>query len=70
LVVPVGTTREIILRMRAETVKALANPEVIRLFHNTGYEITGTTPEKLAEIIRGESQMWAQVIREAGIRAE
>ena len=29
-----------------------------------------TTPEKLAEIIRDESAMWAQVIREANIRPE
>ena len=29
-----------------------------------------TTPEKLTEIIRDESRMWAQVIREANIRPE
>lgn len=34
------------------------------------YEITGTTAEKLAVIIRSESHMWAQVIREANIRPE
>ena len=69
-VAPAGTPREIIVRIQSETVKVLANPEVAKLFHNTGYEITGTTPEKLAEIIQNESRMWAQVIREAGIKAE
>ncbi|HTD90933.1 MAG TPA: tripartite tricarboxylate transporter substrate-binding protein, partial [Burkholderiales bacterium] len=69
-VAPTGTPREVIARVHSETVKALVSPDVSRLFHNIGYEITGTTPEKLAEIIRSESLMWAQVIREAHIRPE
>ncbi len=70
MVVPAGTPRGIVMRMHGEIIKALAMPEVTRLFHNIGYEITGTTPEKLAEIIRDESRLWARVIREANIRPE
>ena len=70
MVVPAGTPREIVTRMHGEIIKALATPEVTRLFHNIGYEITGTTPEKLADIIRDESRLWAQVIREAKIQPE
>ena len=70
IVAPAGTPRGIVMRMHGEIIKALATPEVTRLFHNIGYEITGTTPEKLAEIILEESRLWARVIREAGIRPE
>ena len=70
MVVPAGTPRPIIMRMHAEVTRALANADVVKLFYNTGYEVTATTPEKLAEIIRDESRMWAQVIREANIRPE
>ena len=67
---PAGTPRAIVMRMHSEIIKALATPEVTRLFHNIGYEITGTTPEKLAEIILEESRLWSRVIREANIRPE
>ena len=70
MVVPAGTPRGIVMRMHGEIIKALATPEVTRLFHNIGYEITGTTPEKLAEIILEESRLWARVIHEANIRPE
>ncbi len=70
MVVPAGTPRPIIMRMHTEVTRALANADVVKLFYNTGYEVTATTPEKLAEIIRDESKMWAQVIREANIRPE
>lgn len=68
--VPAGTPAAVIRRIHDETVKVLALPDVVRFLHNTGYEINATTPEKLAEIIRSESQTWAKVIRDANIRAD
>jgi hypothetical protein len=35
-----------------------------------GYSPTGTTPEEYADIKRKETAMWANVIKEAKIRAE
>jgi tripartite-type tricarboxylate transporter receptor subunit TctC len=70
LLAPAGTPRAVIDRLHSETVKVLRLPEVGVLFNNVGYEVTGTTPEQLAEIIRAESAMWAKVIRSANIRAD
>lgn len=70
MTVPAGTPAAVIRRIHDETVKVLALPDVVKFLHNTGYEINGTTPEKLAEIMRNESQIWAKVIREANIRAD
>jgi tripartite-type tricarboxylate transporter receptor subunit TctC len=67
---PAGTPPAIVKRLHAETVRVLRAPDLIKLIHNVGYEPTGTTPEALAELIRTESQTWAKVIKEAGIRAE
>ena len=65
-----GTPRDIIARLHDETVKVLRLPEIGQLLNNIGYEPTGTTPEQLADIIRNESALWAQVIKDANIRAE
>jgi len=70
LLAPAGTPRRIVDRLHAETVKVLRLPDVREQFNNVGYEPTGTTPEELANIIRSESAMWANVIRSANIRAE
>lgn len=70
VVAPRGTPHEIITRLNAEIVKVLRAPEVAALVRNVGYEPTGTTPEELAAIIKGESATWAKVIREANIRAD
>ena len=69
-VAPAGTPRAVINRIHAESVKVLRMPEVAKPINNLGYEVTGTTPEELAEIIRSESAMWAKVIKDAKIRAE
>ena len=70
ILAPAGTPRAIVSRVHGETVKALQLPDVRAAFNNVGYEVTGTTPEQLAEIIRSESAMWAKLIREANIRAD
>ncbi len=69
-VAPAGTTRSIIARVHAETVKVLRLPGIRELINNVGYEPTGTTPEQLAEIIRTETAIWAKVIKDAGIKPE
>ena len=70
MTVPAGTPAAVIRRIHDETVKVLALPDVVKFLHNLGYEINASTPEKLAEIMRSESQTWAKVIRDANIRAD
>lgn len=70
LLAPAGTPRAVIDRVHGETVKVLRLPEIRELFNKVGYEVTGTTPEQLAQIIRSESALWAKVIKDANIRAD
>jgi tripartite-type tricarboxylate transporter receptor subunit TctC len=70
ILAPAGTPRAIVNRLHTETVKALQLNEVRTAFNNVGYEVTGTTPEQLTEIIRRESAMWAKLVKEADIRAD
>jgi tripartite-type tricarboxylate transporter receptor subunit TctC len=71
LVAPMGTPREIILRMNAELNKALASPDLIERQTAEGAIIDsspGSTPEAFGNWIAAEYERWGKVIKEAGIR--
>ncbi len=67
IVVPAGTSADIIRRLNAEAIRAVAEPEVKRVFEEQGYEVVGSTPEAFDKWIAHESQKWGRVIREHGI---
>ena len=66
---PAGVPRDIIARLNAETVRALAMPEVRERILATGNEPNSSTPEELAAFVREEIAKWAKVIRVAGVKA-
>lgn len=67
---PTGTPRSIVSRLHSEITKVLKMPDTRELFNRVGYEVTGTTPEQLAAIIKTETAIWAKVIKAANIKAE
>jgi tripartite-type tricarboxylate transporter receptor subunit TctC len=69
LMAPAGTPQPIIDRLHAETVKALAIPEVRAALVNLGLDVIGGTPAEFAAVIKTETPYWAKVIKEAGIKA-
>jgi tripartite-type tricarboxylate transporter receptor subunit TctC len=67
---PAGTAREIVTRLHAEIVRALAQPDVRERLAADGAEPVGSTPEQFAAFIKSEIDKWARVARAAGIHAE
>ncbi|NBQ89237.1 MAG: tripartite tricarboxylate transporter substrate binding protein, partial [Betaproteobacteria bacterium] len=67
---PAGTPMEIIRRINAATVAALAQPEVRERTIASGNEPISSTPEELGAFIRNELAKNARVIKAAGIKAE
>ena len=67
IVVRAGTPPDIIRRLNAEVVKALADSEVRRAFENQGNEVVGSTPEAFDKWIVEESHKWGRLIRERRI---
>jgi tripartite-type tricarboxylate transporter receptor subunit TctC len=63
---PAGMPREIVARLNAEILRALATDVKERL-QSQGYEVIGSTPEALGEWLRAESARWGRVIREQRI---
>jgi tripartite-type tricarboxylate transporter receptor subunit TctC len=68
LLAPKGTPQDILNKLHAETVTALALPNVRRKFDELGLEPVGNTPAEFAAIIRKETPEWAKVIKDAGIK--
>jgi tripartite-type tricarboxylate transporter receptor subunit TctC len=69
-VVPAKTPREIVARLNAETLKALADPAVKEKLADMGVVITAGTPEQFAEFIKAETDRWAGLIRSSGIQPD
>lgn len=70
LVVPAGTSREIIERLHAAVMKALSAPELRQQFALQGAEPSPSTPQRFEEFIREEIARWQKVAREAGVKPE
>jgi tripartite-type tricarboxylate transporter receptor subunit TctC len=64
------TPKPIVARLHAETVKALALPDVRQRLEGVGFEIVGSTPDEFAAYIRSEIAKWAKVVAASGIKVE
>ena len=64
------TPRDIVVRLHAETVKALADGVIGQRLAAQGFDPVGTTPEQFAELIRRDLARLKKVIASAKFRAE
>ena len=68
--VPAKTPGAIVGRLHDAALKAVALPDVQQAMSRQGLESEAGTAQQLAERIRAETAMWAEVVRSAGIKAE
>ena len=68
--VPAGTPRDIVTRLNADIVKAVANEKVARSIVASGLEPVTTTPEQFAAYIREQTITWGKVAKAARIPVE
>ena len=69
VLVPTGTSREIVSRLNTEVNKALASPEVQKSLAADGSETRGGTADEFGRFIVDETQRWGKLIKAAGIKA-
>lgn len=70
ILAPSALPRDILDRLHAATVRAIATPQVTHLFTNLG-TLPGTdSPDEFREFMRAETAKWARVFRSAGIKTE
>ncbi len=70
LVAPAGTPADIIAKLNGAFVKALQDPAVAERIRPLGADPVPSTPEGFAQFIQSESDKWAKVVAEAGVKAE
>ncbi len=70
LVAPRGTAPEIVARLHAALVQALAVPDVIQRLAALGIEPTDAAPEALGERLREDARRWGEVVRRAALRPD
>ncbi len=58
------------IKLNSGLAKLLHRPDLKERLLNLGAETTGSTPEEFSAFIKAEITKWAQVIRNAGIRAD
>jgi len=66
-VLPAGTSREIVARLHADSVRAVQSTDLRERFAALGVEPVGSTPDQFAGYIRAEITKWAKVVRGIGL---
>jgi tripartite-type tricarboxylate transporter receptor subunit TctC len=68
LLAPRGVPQPVVTVLHKGLIKALAGPELKKLFEKLAIDIVVTSPQEFAELIRTESALWAKVIKAAGLQ--
>ena len=70
LLAPAGTPPQIVQLLNREVVAILSDKDLRDKLLQQGIEVEPSTPDALREMINQEIVKWAQVVRDAGVRAE
>jgi tripartite-type tricarboxylate transporter receptor subunit TctC len=68
VLVPSGTSKEIVAQLHREIVQIIAQPDMKERLAALGYEPVAGTPAQFSELIRSETETWAKVIQAANIK--
>ena len=68
--VPAATPRDIANKLHAETIRALALPEIRNRLQPEGAEFIGDAPEQFTAYIRAEIEKWGRAVKVSGAKAE
>lgn len=70
LLAPAKTPTEIVQKIHAALVKALADPAVNAKLENTAYTGETCSPEELQTFLQADARQWSSVIKSTGIKIE
>jgi tripartite-type tricarboxylate transporter receptor subunit TctC len=70
ILAPAGTPKEIVARLNAEALKALADSQVRQKLEELGFAVRGSSPKELGTLTRAQLAKYARVIKEMGIAIE
>ena len=68
VLLPAGSPKSVVDKLNADTVKALADPDVKKRFADLGVEAVSSSPSEFTAFIRAEMDKYAKLIKEANIK--
>ena len=66
LLAPAGLPRDIVMRLNSEISKVLSSPETRKTILSAGVEVSLSSPEEFAALLRSEYDKWGKVVRDTG----
>jgi tripartite-type tricarboxylate transporter receptor subunit TctC len=70
LFAPAGTPKEVITRLHQEIVKLLQLPEIKERFNALGAEVTPSTPDQLAALVKSDLVRWSKIVKDSGAQLD
>lgn len=70
VVAPAKTPTDILDKLSADVVKAVAAPETRAKLQDMGFRVTGTNRADFAKIIRDDTAVWGKAVRGTGFKAD
>jgi tripartite-type tricarboxylate transporter receptor subunit TctC len=70
LFAPAGTPKEIIRRLHSEGEKILASADIKERLQGLGAEVSPSTPEQLANLVKEDLLRWAKIVKDAGAQLD
>ena len=70
LAVPAGTPRAAIAKLNAEAVKGTKSPDFSKRMTELGYNIIGSSPEQMGDMLRNEVNRWGPIVKASGAKAD
>lgn len=66
LFVPTGTPQPIVDKLGAAARKALTDPDVVRVVHESGANVVGQSPDDFRKFVESEVKKWSQAVEDTG----
>jgi tripartite-type tricarboxylate transporter receptor subunit TctC len=70
MAVPTGTPRDIVMKLHAESTKALQAPDLRNRMIAEGAEFVGDTPEQYTAFIKAELDKWGKAVKASGAKVD
>ena len=67
VLVPAGTPQDIVTRLNLEMVRIIRSPDFKKRMEDIGAEPIGNTPEQMAQQIRGYTERFAKLVKDANV---
>jgi tripartite-type tricarboxylate transporter receptor subunit TctC len=70
ILAPAGTPKDVVAKLNAAAVKALASPAVRDRLQKLGAEPVGNSPAEFRALLEKEQKTWARVVKDSGAKVE